>query len=358
VDWREVFTTLRQLDLVDVIVLVLVDLCILVTISARWWLLLSGFGHRLPFRRLIRYRTTVTGLSYITPGPQLGGEVLQVYYPVHDHDVPTAVALAVTSVDKTLEFLVNFTFMAVGTFVVLIGEHLIANLDTPAMLAVISLLLIPIVLVFSVARGNHPLSRIVIWVARILPSRWRIRLRKLPVLKSLPNTARFEHAIFHTEELIEWLFRTRPWTLVLTVVVGYLALGLIILEFWLMTRALNLPITPGQAIGTLVLVYFSFLMPVPAGLGAMEASMVLAFSAFGYPPAQAISLGLLMRVRDLAQAGIGLALGGIHMGAGFVPYADDPEVEVALDADEAERRRKPALNVDSGGPTDAESHPG
>lgn len=333
VAWNEVLATLRQIDLLDLVVLAVVDLCLLLTISGRWWLLLYGFGYRLPLRRLVRYRTTVTALSYITPGPQVGGEVLQVYYPVHDHGVPTAVAVAVASVDKTLEFVVNFTFIASGTMLVLIGQHLIAGVDAPIMLALTALLLLPIGVIVAVARGRHPLSGLVEGITRLLPQAWSARLRRLPLMRNLPATRRFLQGLRHTEDLIAWLFRTRPWVLLFTVLVAFLALGLILVEFFLMLRALSLPLTGSQAIGALVLVFFSFLLPVPAGLGAMEASLVLAFTAFGYAPAQAVSLGLLMRARDLAQAGIGLVLGGFHMGAHLQPNAADLDLADVLLAD-------------------------
>lgn len=356
VAWDQVIETLRQLDFVDILALIAIDLCVLLAISVRWWLLLFGFGYRLPLRKLIRYRTTVTGLSYITPGPQVGGEVLQVYYPVHDHGVPTAVAVAVASVDKTLEFVVNFTFIASGTLFALIGEHMIANLDAPLMLGLTALLLIPIGVIIAVARGRHPLSSMVSGLTRTIPARWRARLRALPLLRNLPATRRFLHTLRHTEDLIAWLFRTRPWILVLTVVVAFLAFVLILFQFWVMLQALNLPLSRGQAIASLVLVYFSFLLPVPAGLGAMEASLVLAFSAFGLAPAQAVSLGLLMRVRDLAEAGIGLALGGIHMNTSLRPFANDPSLEGALLSNELEPGSPPDAPTAPGAPT-TPAHP-
>jgi uncharacterized membrane protein YbhN (UPF0104 family) len=54
----------------------------------------------------------------------------------------------------------------------------------------------------------------------------------------------------------------------------------------------------------------AFLMPLPGGLGALEASQVFIFGRFGIRNAIAISLVLLMRGRDLLIGGLGLLMAG------------------------------------------------
>lgn len=46
------------------------------------------------------------------------------------------------------------------------------------------------------------------------------------------------------------------------------------------------------------------------GLGSVEATMVAVFQVLGLDASQAISLVLLMRLRDIVVAGLGLLLGG------------------------------------------------
>jgi len=45
-------------------------------------------------------------------------------------------------------------------------------------------------------------------------------------------------------------------------------------------------------------------------LGALEASQVYTLSSMGYAPAIGISVSLLIRARDLMNAGLGLLLAG------------------------------------------------
>lgn len=310
VQWRAVVDIFRALSLRELVPIILLDLGVLLALSARWWALLNGFGFRLPFLLTIRYRTTVFAVGYLTPGPQVGGEVLAVYYPTR-HKVPMSVALASASVDKTLELLGNFTFVAIGAFLVLIGQHLISKTDLIALGLLSTILLIPVGLLAAIWRGGHPISGSLRWLEGLVPSRWRTPLRQMWGIRSLPSLHRLEATVIHSEDLISWLCRERPWTLVFTVTTTVAAWACTLSEFWLVTRALGLPLTPGQAIGTLVLVYFAFTTPMPGGLGAVEAAILLAFTTFGFSASQAVSLALFIRFRDLTEAAIGLLLGGV-----------------------------------------------
>jgi uncharacterized membrane protein YbhN (UPF0104 family) len=82
----------------------------------------------------------------------------------------------------------------------------------------------------------------------------------------------------------------------------------------LMLGFLNIQLNLWQALAALTASLLAFLTPLPGGLGALEASQVLALGALGYAPATAISLTLLMRARDLLNAGIGLLLAGKGIG--------------------------------------------
>jgi len=57
------------------------------------------------------------------------------------------------------------------------------------------------------------------------------------------------------------------------------------------------------------------LMPMPGGLGALEASQALALGALGFGPAAGLSLALLIRARDLSFGALGLLLAGSLTGA-------------------------------------------
>jgi len=55
------------------------------------------------------------------------------------------------------------------------------------------------------------------------------------------------------------------------------------------------------------------LLPLPAAVGALEASQALAMASLGLPPAYGVSLSLLIRGRDVLFGLFGLALAAKHL---------------------------------------------
>jgi uncharacterized membrane protein YbhN (UPF0104 family) len=92
------------------------------------------------------------------------------------------------------------------------------------------------------------------------------------------------------------------------------AIAGIVTEYYAMVHFLGMQINAVQIFAALTFMQVAFLMPLPGGLGALEASQVFALGAFGQPASIAISLTLLMRARDILNGGIGLLLAGRWIG--------------------------------------------
>jgi hypothetical protein len=108
--------------------------------------------------------------------------------------------------------------------------------------------------------------------------------------------------------------RKHIWAMVLAVVVSLFSIVGIAIEYYLMVRFLGVQLNAVQVFAALTTMQIAFLMPLPGGLGALEASQVFAFGAFGQPASAAISLTLLMRARDILNGSIGLILAGKRIG--------------------------------------------
>ena len=89
-----------------------------------------------------------------------------------------------------------------------------------------------------------------------------------------------------------------------------LALAGTLWEYALMTSFLNVDFSLAQNLAGLTAVLLAFLLPLPGGLGALEASQVYALTSMGYAPAIGIGLSLLIRARDLMNSALGLMLAG------------------------------------------------
>ena len=96
----------------------------------------------------------------------------------------------------------------------------------------------------------------------------------------------------------------------LAIVVSLLSIVGIAVEYYLMVSFLGMKVNAIQVFAALTAMQVSFLMPLPGGLGALEASQVFTLGAFGQPASAAISLTLLMRARDILNGGLGLLLAG------------------------------------------------
>ena len=115
----EIMATLRRLSIGQVAVISALNFIILLLFSSRWWLFLRAQGYKLPYFSLVAYRLAAFGISYFTPGPQMGGEPLQVYLVQDKHSLPITTAIATVSLDKLVELMTNFTFIAGGLLLVL-----------------------------------------------------------------------------------------------------------------------------------------------------------------------------------------------------------------------------------------------
>jgi uncharacterized membrane protein YbhN (UPF0104 family) len=83
-----------------------------------------------------------------------------------------------------------------------------------------------------------------------------------------------------------------------------------VVEYALMASFLGIHLPFLKTVAAWAAGWLSFLMPLPGGLGALEASQIFILGRFGVHSATAISMILLMRARDLLIGGIGLLLAG------------------------------------------------
>jgi uncharacterized membrane protein YbhN (UPF0104 family) len=83
-----------------------------------------------------------------------------------------------------------------------------------------------------------------------------------------------------------------------------------LLDYALMTTFLNIHLSFWKMTTGWMMGWISLVMPLPGGLGALEASQVFTLGRFGFSAAVALSLTLVMRGRDMLIGGLGLLLAG------------------------------------------------
>lgn len=289
ISFDEIVATLQRLKAWQIGVLVIANTFVLATITGRWWILLRGLGHDIPFWSLFFYRLAAFGLSYFTPGPHVGGEMLQVLLVEKGHSVPRSNALAAVALDKAIEFSVNLAFLLLGIIAALQWRVVPHESGRQALGLAVALLALPLLYLGATVRGVFPATRAVGWLAR----RWR---RVAPAVETLAAS----------EAQVGRYFRTAPRPFMLALLVTLAGWAGIIAEYWLTIRFLGVRLTLPQLVTALTAARISILLLLPAGLGALEASQAMAYGVLGLDPAIGLSASLLIRARDTLLGLLGL----------------------------------------------------
>jgi len=294
VPFIEIWDALRGLKLWQIGILLLINAIVLISMTARWWAILRVENPNIPFLQLVRYRLAVFGLSYFTPGPQVGGEPLQVIYLQRNHAVTFARATAAVIMDKLLEFLANFILLGIGlTAAVRVG--LVTREGTQAIGSLVPLaaiLLWPLVHIVLLYQGRYPVSTVV------------------RAAMSFTKGQKWMRLIIVSERMAGAFTRRHPQALLVALGFSLLSWAGMAAEYFLMAGFFQARLSPEQTLAALTAALFAFLMPLPGGLGALEASQVYVMTAFGHPAAIGIGISLIMRARDILNGGLGLLLAG------------------------------------------------
>ena len=292
--FAEIWNALKGLQLSQIATLLIINAFVIACMTARWWIIVRAENPSVPFFALIGYRLSVFGVSYFTLGPQVGGEALQVLYLQRNHGLTFARATSAVIMDKLLEFLVNFLLIGIGAWsIVRVGIFSNGGIRlTLSLIGLAVLLMWPLVHILLLYSGKNPLSKI---------------LFRQPFIQKKNKTIRL---IVVAEHMASAFCRKHIGALVLSLGASVLAMLGIVLEYYLMVSFLEMKINAVQIFAALTSMQVAFLMPLPGGLGALEASQVFALGAFGQTASAAISLTLLMRARDILNGGIGLLLAG------------------------------------------------
>lgn len=294
---REVWVALSSLRLESVLLLVGLNAAILLLLSSRWWLILRTQGYRLAFLPLLGYRLAGFGITYFTPGPQMGGEPLQVYLLHRHQGVPSATAVASVTLDKMVELLANFTFLLGGVATIIAASLFPVSSSLALLLVPLGLLAMPIGYLIALWKGRLPFTRLFAQISLAFP-----RINWLQKARSIA---------FSAESQITQFCKGHPGALVQALLLSFIIWAALILEFGLALRFLGSQLDLPQIIALLTAARFAFLIPLPAGLGTLEAGQMLATQAMGINPVVGISLSLLIRIRDIGLGAFGLWWGGV-----------------------------------------------
>jgi glycosyltransferase 2 family protein len=274
-------------------VLGVLNLLIVQAMCLRWGLILKRAGHRVPFSLLVSYRLGANAVSYLTPGPQIGGEPLQVHWLARFYGVPSDVAAASVVVDRIVELIANSCFLLLAGIVLLHGRDF-DPADQVRSLGLIALLcLLPVALFRAMASGRSPMTR----AARFCAERFGLEGRAVSAVQFVERGEKQAASILNAPIRVLCLYggcAAIQWLLMLT-------------EFWFIYRVLGVSLSLPQLMALMGAARLAFLLPLPGALGVLEAGQLVVLDTLNIDPVSGLAACLIMRARDLVLIGTGAA---------------------------------------------------
>lgn len=290
----EIWGAIHQLQSWQIMVLVVINIAIYMLVTLRWWIVIRAERKTITFLPLVLVRVAVFGVSYFTLGPQVGGEPLQVLYLQRKYGMTYTRATSTVIMDKLLEFLANFFLLVFGLMAVLQAGIISINGSRPlvSLIPLAALLAWPPIHIMLMIRGRYPIGG----VLRAAFSRF-----------GNPKWLRF---IIASERMAGMFCQRHPRALLMAVGASLAAGAAMVAEYALITSFLGINLHGWQTLAAWTTSWLAFLVPLPGGLGALEASQVFTLGAFEISAALAIGVTLMIRARDLLIGGLGLLLAG------------------------------------------------
>ncbi|GAB4332922.1 MAG: hypothetical protein Kow0037_10900 [Calditrichia bacterium] len=291
-----VWQTVQNLSAGELLVLFGINIFTVLLFTLRWQALIRSQGYRVSFTKLYFYRLAGFGYNYFSPGIQIAGEPLQAGFLIKRENIPAAFATATLMADKILEFGSKSVFLGIGVLFLINLNLLKSDLSPLTILLTIGLLALPFLTLGAYLRGKRPVTGLIKICLAGLKGRKRFSCIKSFVEQSEAELIRLAQK--GRKFLIGgFVFSLAGWLLFL-------------LEFWLSLKFLNVNFYWSQGIALFTGSKMAFLIPVPAGMGALDAIMAWLFKIMGKPVATGLAVVLLIRVRDVLFGVLGIIAGG------------------------------------------------
>ena len=259
----------------------------------RWRTIIRTQNHYPPCWRLCLHGMAGYTMSYLTPATLLSGEPVRIYLLMEKEKHSGSQATASVLVDKLLEIFSLIIFIVIATGI------LLTRIDNQ------SLWIMEVVLLLTATAGTYIFYR-----AILSPGGFFTRIFRWLKFHRFRWGQLIEAKIVKTEHLMRTFFADHRPALWAALWWGLLFWFLHIFEFWLIFLALGAHISFEAAFLISTIPMVTFMLPIPAGLGAFETGLVITCGFLGINPVYALPVALLNRFRDILFVTIGL----IHSG--------------------------------------------
>jgi len=263
-------------------------LCALLAWLASWTVLLHAAGIHAPLGSVAMAFLAGYAVSYLTPSMYLGGEPVRAYLVSKQAQIPMAQVMATVVVERLLSGVAVLLFASLGGFFALVSPNLTLTDKRAVGIAIGLMAGLQFLAIFSFARNYHWISRLIRFLARLMPGRGKL-------LRAAAKVAETEQEIYHafTHRLgftsLAFLFQ------ILTVFFNYLRPQV----FFYFTQKTLFTAPQLSLYFTLNAILTAFLWITPGGMGVAEGGRMGIFSLLGIRPSGALAFSVLYRFAEL-----------------------------------------------------------
>lgn len=290
-------TSLQGLRATDYIIWLALNTAIILLLNQRWWLLTKAVNASVDFFELLLIRQAGQSISFITPGPQFGGEPLQLFWLWCRSQIPLHKALLALGLDRFFELVVNFSVLLLGV-ALLLATPASTTADWGKILTALIVFCILLALV-----GKYVIQQPQ-WLSQRI-TRFAQQWHNHKYLHTITT-----HWHLSSDEFRRCLQEEKKrfiYAALLSVAgwIGLITEMLVVL--WMAEVHISL-------VGFLLLfiaMRLALLLPLPGGIGTMEAAIFWCFQYLGIPAESALVVIALLRLRDVLVLLIGLGCVGV-----------------------------------------------
>jgi len=296
---HDIASRLALLSMQDWLLWSLVNIVILYLAVKRWHLLGQALQASLSLVSLFRLRQAGSTVSFLTPGPHFGGEPLQLYWLHRHFGTPMHRAVATLGVDRFMETGTNLAVL-LACVLMLLGTTLLPIQDWLLVIAILAGVLCAM-LIAAVVALRHP-----DWLARrCSPLAQRFRAATAGMRgqgndgharedASEPGVGGWQALVTLLREALSD-YRPKLWLALLLSLAGWCAL---LIELAMLLGFLDLAVSPADIVLVMLGMRLAMLLPVPGGIGTIEASLLWSFHYLEFSAGAAVGLIALIRLRD------------------------------------------------------------
>ncbi|MFA5030940.1 MAG: lysylphosphatidylglycerol synthase transmembrane domain-containing protein [Patescibacteria group bacterium] len=256
----------------------------------RWKIILRAQGDDVSLKKLIAPKFTGLTVSYLTPGPNVGGEPVQAFFLKRNTGIGYSKGFASILVDKILDFTYPLPFLIAA----LVYAFITYDISWQAIGIFVFTLLLLIFLLgmfyIQTYRGIGFFSSLIRF----------FRLHRFGKMQRLIDK------MLYFEELIIKFFNHQKDLFMKGLFLSLIGGMIVLLQFVIVLLSLGIEANVLAVLLMMVFMILSSFMPIPAGLGTYEAGQVIVFSALGYPASIGVAFMLIIRSAEVFKLGLGI----------------------------------------------------